>query len=256
MPPRLYSELASWWPVMSAPEDYAEEAGIYHRALQRFGKPPLATVLELGSGGGNNASHLKAHYQLTLADLSPEMLAVSRQLNPGCEHVQGDMRTLRLDRAFDAVFIHDAIAYMTTEDDLRAALATAFHHCRPGGVALFAPDETREIWRPSTDDGGHDLGDRSLRYLQWCFDPDPDDTAYICAFTFMLREAGKPLRHAFDQHTFGFFPRATWLELIADVGFEPRTAPYPHSEFDPDVEHELFLGLRPELTALPDRNPS
>ena len=35
------------------------------------------------------------------------------------------LRTLRLGRAFDVVFIHDAIDYMTTHHDLRLALETA-----------------------------------------------------------------------------------------------------------------------------------
>ena len=48
------------------------------------------------------------------------MLALSATLNPECEHLEGDMRTLRLGRTFDVVFIHDAISYLTTEDDLRA----------------------------------------------------------------------------------------------------------------------------------------
>ena len=67
------------------------------------------TLLELGSGGGNNASHLKARFNCTLTDISPDMLALSRTLNPECEHLEGDMRTLRLGRTFDVVFIHDAI---------------------------------------------------------------------------------------------------------------------------------------------------
>jgi trans-aconitate methyltransferase len=46
---------------------------------------------------------------LTPVDLSTEMLAISRTLNPECEHIAGDMRTSRLERRFDAVFIHDAI---------------------------------------------------------------------------------------------------------------------------------------------------
>ena len=76
---------------------------------------PVSTVLELGSGGGNNASHLKRHFTLTLVDRSPEMLELSRGLNPELEHVEGDMRTMRLDRTFDAVFVHDALAYILTE---------------------------------------------------------------------------------------------------------------------------------------------
>jgi hypothetical protein len=44
-------------------------------------------TLELGSGG-SPASHFKPHFQLTLSDISPEMLAMSRQVN-WREHVPG-----------------------------------------------------------------------------------------------------------------------------------------------------------------------
>src|SRR4051812_6808317 len=93
---KLYTDLADWWPLMSAPEDYAEEASYFARVLCEAVDPPPAAVLELGPGGGNNASHLKKHFAMTLVDRSPKMLAVSQQLNPDCEHVEGDMRRVRL----------------------------------------------------------------------------------------------------------------------------------------------------------------
>jgi ubiquinone/menaquinone biosynthesis C-methylase UbiE len=126
--PRLYRQIPDWWPVLSTPEEYAEEAEIYRDTLVTSASAPIHTLLELGSGGGNNASHLKKHFQMTLVDLSPGMLEVSRKLNPECEHLPGDMRTVRLGRLFDAVFIHDAIAYMTSAEDLKSALATAYVH--------------------------------------------------------------------------------------------------------------------------------
>jgi trans-aconitate methyltransferase len=129
---RLYSELAEWWPLLSGPEEYAEEAAVYARVLSEAPQGAPESVLELGSGGGNNASYLKRKFAMTLVDLSPQMLEVSRRLNPECEHIQGDMRTIRLHREFDAVFVHDAIAYMTTLEDLRSAASTASVHCRDG----------------------------------------------------------------------------------------------------------------------------
>ena len=115
---RLYGDLAPWFHLLTAPEDYAVEAARYERLILES-LPEAETLLELGSGGGNNASHLKRRFACTLSDLSPQMLTLSRELNPECEHVLGDMRTLRLGRTFDAVFVHDAVAYMTTESDLR-----------------------------------------------------------------------------------------------------------------------------------------
>ncbi len=108
--PRLYGDLASWFHLLTAPEDYEEEAELYRRLLIETAQDPVESVLELGSGGGNNASHLKRHFTLTLVDRSPGMLELSRGLNPECEHVEGDMRTVRLGRMFEAVFVHDALA--------------------------------------------------------------------------------------------------------------------------------------------------
>lgn len=133
--------------------------------LEASSHPPHS-LLELGSGGGNNAFHMKARFsEVVLTDASRQMLEMSRLLNPECEHVIGDMRTMRLGREFDCAFVHDAIVYMTTESDLRSAIQTAYAHCRQGGAALFAPDHTEETFRPSTDCGGHDGESKSSSVL-------------------------------------------------------------------------------------------
>jgi len=244
---RLYCELASWWPLLSAAEDYAEEAEIYRRALVEASCSPVDTLLELGSGGGNNASHLKEHFRMTLVDRAPGMLAVSRALNPECEHLEGDMRTVRLDRLFDAVFIHDAIDYITTEADLHSTIETAFVHCKPGGLALFVPDHVRETFRPATNHGGHDGRDadgRALRYLEWTWDPDSTDATYLTDFACLLREADGSVRVEHDRHIGGLFARADWLRLFGDVGFEVKVLPFEHSDVEPGAQ-ELFLARKP-----------
>ncbi len=241
---RFYAELADWWPLLSAAEDYAEEAAFYERALIDACQLPPQTLLELGSGGGNNASFLKRRFSMTLVDRAPGMLRVSRALNPECEHVQGDMRTVRLGREFDAVFVHDAVVYMTTEDDLRRAIETAFVHCRPGGAALFAPDHVRETFKPSSDHGGHDDGPRGLRYLEWTWDPDPRDSSYLVDYAFLLRDADGTVRVEHDRHTEGLFSRSDWLRLLTAAGFVPRVLPFDHSELEPGV-YELFVAARP-----------
>ena len=216
---RFYGDLAPWWPLISAPEEYAEEAA-FAASLLRTADRPTKTVLELGSGGGNNAFHLKSEFAMTLVDLSEDMLAVSRELNPECEHLPGDMRTVRLGRTFDAVFVHDAIEYMTTEDDLRQAIATAYEHCRPGGVAVLVPDDIAENFEPATDSGGHDAADgRGVRYLSWSTDPDPTDTTTRTEYAFLLRSADGEVQVAHDTHELGLFPRELWLRSLDRGGF-------------------------------------
>jgi SAM-dependent methyltransferase len=241
---RLYGDLAPWFHLLTAPEDYAAEAERY-RSLIVGAAPGARTLLELGSGGGNNASHLKKHFSCTLSDISPQMLALSRTVNPDCEHVLGDMRTVRLGRTFDAVFVHDAVAYMATENELRDCLGTAYAHTRPGGVALFVPDYTRETFRPRTSHGGHDGADgRSLRYLEWSTDPDPADTAYEVDYAVVLREPGQDSRVVHDHHREGLFPEHTWLYLLEQVGFE---SPVAHGRADPDddTSQTAFVARRP-----------
>jgi ubiquinone/menaquinone biosynthesis C-methylase UbiE len=235
--PKLYAELASWWPLLSAPADYAHEAAFFWQVLGEACENSPRTVLELGSGGGNNASHLKAHFQMTLVDRSAGMLAVSRELNPECEHIQGDMRTVRLGRTFDAVFVHDAVVYMTAEDDLRKAMDTAYVHCRVGGAALFVPDHTRETFVPATQHGGHDGDSRSMRYLEWTYDPNENDHTYVTHFAYLLRETDGTVCVEHDQHVCGLFGRDDWLRLLDDVGFEASAGPEPYGR-------EVFIGRK------------
>ena len=75
--PKLYTDLASWFHLLTAPADYAEDASYAARVIQEAASIPIKAVLEMGSGGGNSASHLKANFQMTLSDLSPAMLDLS-----------------------------------------------------------------------------------------------------------------------------------------------------------------------------------
>jgi SAM-dependent methyltransferase len=240
----MYTNLASWFHLLTPPSDYTEEAKFYGDTIIANCHYPPHTLLELGSGGGNNASYLKTRFQLTLVDISPDMLAISQTLNPECEHLTGDMRTIRLNRLFDAVFIHDAISYMTTETDLRSAIQTAYTHCKPGGVALFAPDYTRETFKPSTNHGGNDIESRGMRYLEWVWDPDPNDTSYVVDFAYLLRDEKGNIQAEHDHHVLGIFSRETWLHIIAEEGFEPKVVSYPQPD-DDSYCNEVFVGIKP-----------
>ena len=230
---------------MSPADEYAEEAAFYRTALRNAVRHPIETILELGSGGGNNASHMKRHFkEMVLVDISPGMLAISQAINPDLEHHQGDMRNTRLGRQFDAVFVHDAVCYMTTETDLRQAIETAFVHCKPGGVALFCPDYTSENFKAATDHGGEDVGARGMRWLSWQWQRNPDETTYFVDYAYLLRESDGAMRVVYDRHVEGLFPRDTWLQLFKAVGFTHKVLPFEHSDLEPG-KHEVFVCLRP-----------
>ncbi len=233
--PLLYHELSTWWHLLSDPADYAAEATFFHRLIQEHGPKPAKTMLELGSGGGNNAWHLKQHYELTLVDLAPGMIEASRKINPECEHIVGDMRTIRLERTFDVVFVHDAIMYMLTKEDLGKVIGSTCAHCRSGTVVLFAPDCTTETFQPSTKHGGHDSEDRSLRYLEWTYRPWAASNLLHTHFAYLLRE-GERVRCLQDLHEMADYSRGTWLRLLQEHGFEAD------SVID-SYKREVFFGM-------------
>lgn len=232
---RLYTELAAWWPLFSPPSHYVEEAEYVLSLIHPAGAAEGRTLLELGSGGGSLAWHLKPHFRTTLSDLSAGMVEVSRAANPECEHFVGDMRTLRVGRRFDVVFIHDAITYLTDGASVQAALETAAAHLAPGGTLLVMPDHVRETFAPAAEVGGEDGDDgRALRFMEWTYDPDPHDETFEFVFSIVFRHADGTVTSELDRHVGGLFPRAAWLGWLRDAGFSAQV-------FTDPWDREIFL---------------
>ena len=250
---RLYDDLAGWWPLISPVEEYTADAAIL-RAVFDAAPAPVRTILDLGSGGGHVAWHLKAQHlnaqrELTLVDISAAMLAVSRELNPECEHIQGDMLTLRLGREFDGVLVHDAVDYVTTEADLQRVARTAYAHCRPGGIAVFAPDHTAEGFRPGTGGGGgtDDTG-RQASFRERRSDPDPADEWIEIDYEFTLRTPDGRVDVVRESHRLGAFRESTWLRVLTAAGFAPGRGNVASDHVGTSTGHglrNLYVARRP-----------
>ena len=183
---------------------------------------PVREVLELGSGGGNNASHMKRAFDMTLVEPSDRMRENSRRLNPlSARTGPVTWATCAGHGSFEVVSLHYAVMYTTTEDDLRAALETVAVHLAPEGVALVAPDATGETFSGDTEHGGgEDEKGRQARYLEWALPPEPSESTYTVHYAFMLRDVDGKVRLVHDVHREGVFPRATWLRLFREVGLD------------------------------------
>ncbi len=219
---RLYKDLTWLWPVISPPEDYIEEAREYVRAIRQYARIEVKTMLDLGCGGGHNDHTLQEHYQVTGVDLSESMLTLARKLNPQVTYLVGDMRNVQLGSTFDAVLIADSIDYMLTEDDLRAAFATAYRHLNPGGVFCTVIEETPEHFKQNaTTTKLRTRGVLEVTLIENYYDPDPTDTTYEMTFIYLIRKAGQ-LTTEIDHHLGGIFPLETWNRLMEEVGFEVK----------------------------------
>jgi SAM-dependent methyltransferase len=240
--PRLYHDLAALWPKLSPPEDYAAEAELIDMLLR--GRYPVADgrrphLLELGAGGGHTLVHLADDYDLTAVDISDAMLDHCRALVPSATCIVGDMRTVRLGRTFDAVLIHDAIDYMLSEADVRAALETAAAHLEPGGVAMIAPTTTHETFIDGEVADDCETGDPNLAYFSFVHDPDPDDDTYEMILVYLIRDPrSRRVEVVEDRHICGLFRTRQWMAWMKDAGFDVRFVD------EEDGPWSLFLGIR------------
>lgn len=233
------------WPLLSPPEHYAEEAATLKAAFRRLRraakgraeKRPRPRLLDLGAGGGHLLVHLARDFDCTAVDLSPTMLENCARLVPEARRVQGDMRHLRLDEPFDAVLIHDAIDYMLSADDVRAALATAAAHLRPGGVLFVAPTYTRDNFIDG--ESAHDAdASANLTYLSYVHDADPGDTEYELVLVYLIRDAAtRAVDASIDRHRCGLFAESEWLSLMAEADFSAR-------HIEDDKAWTLFAGIK------------
>tara|TARA_Y100000588_G_scaffold95802_1_gene103867 strand:+ start:465 stop:1061 length:597 start_codon:yes stop_codon:yes gene_type:complete len=181
-------------------------------------------------GGGHNLSHLTADFDCTAIDLSPDMLALSQELNPGVLHHEGDMRNIRLGKTFDAVLIHDAVSYLLTEQDLRETFQTSAIHLRPGGVLIVAPDWVVETfpegWVFTWEQEKEDI---KVGIEEVMVDPDPTDTQVESTYTYTITKGGETTVEV-DTHTTGIFPMSTWTGLMEEAGFAVESRPLPPNQ--------------------------
>ena len=223
--PRLYSDLAWLWPLWGDPDgEYAEWCAHVVAMIEKHARREVKTLLNLGCGGGKNAYNLKRSYTVTGLDLSEAMLANARKLNPDCIFVRGDMREFSLPERFDAIVVDDAVAYMTSRDDLGRLFRAAYCHLEPGGVMVVSPDKTKETFEQNeshithAETKGKPEG-VDVVFIENDYDPDPEDDTFEALIIYLIREKGV-LRVVEDLHTLGIFQADLWPALLREAGFE------------------------------------
>jgi len=238
---RLYTDLAWLWPLWGdAVAEYGPYCETVTRLIRSHARRPVATLLDLGCGGGKNLLNLRPAFEVTGLDLSAAMLAQAAALNPGATLVQGDMRTCRLGRTFDAVLMDDAISHLHNRADFAAAFRTAHEHLNAGGVLIATPDVTKETFQQNrTTVTPSARGDLHVVFIENTHDPDPTDDHYETTIVYLIRDHGR-LRVETDHWTMGLFTLDTWRQVLRTTGF---TVHEERFEADGD-EYPMFVGVK------------
>ena len=133
----LFDAYGRYYDLLYQDKDYAAEVAYIVTLLERHGVSGRA-LLEFGSGTGKHGRLLAERgYCVTGIERSAEMVA---QATPaaGFSCQQGDIRSVRLDRQFDAVLaLFHVVSYQIGNTDVRAVLARAAEHLHTGGLFVF-----------------------------------------------------------------------------------------------------------------------
>lgn len=143
----IYGNYARYYNLLYRDKDYAAESAFVLGILKKYGASPHS-LLDLGCGTGRHALETcGAGIQVTGVDLSETMLEMGRrklaQLKQGGAEtlpdlVHGDVRTVRLERKFDAVTsLFHVMSYQNSEQDAIAMFETAKCHLVKNGLFFF-----------------------------------------------------------------------------------------------------------------------
>jgi cyclopropane fatty-acyl-phospholipid synthase-like methyltransferase len=99
---------------------------------------PSAAILDLGCGTGEPmASYLtECGFSVTGVDAAPAMIAICKKRYPKGVWIEADMRSLVLERRFDAIIAWDSFFHLS-QDEQRAMFPVFQRHIAPNGILLF-----------------------------------------------------------------------------------------------------------------------
>ncbi len=211
-----YNQLAWTEDFLADPADYEQEVAHYADLVWQHADPPVKTLLHFGCGAGGHDLYFKRYFAVTGVDLSVGMLDKAREKNPEIEYIEGDMRTIRLDRQFDAVVIPDSIDYIATRGGLQQVIQTAALHLRTGGVLLIVCSTAEQfrnnnfVYTGEKDDVHVTLFENNYA------NPYTPQTHEITLF-YLIRRNGA--LETYSEHIVaGLFPQASWEALFTQAG--------------------------------------
>jgi SAM-dependent methyltransferase len=133
----VFNAYSRYYDLVYRDKDYAAEAGYVRSLLSRYGVKS-GDLLEFGSGTGKHGCLLAQHgYNVHGIERSAEMVAAA-QLVPGFTCEQGDIATINMGRAYNAVLsLFHVTSYQTTNQQLQTVFANAAAHLNSGGLFIF-----------------------------------------------------------------------------------------------------------------------
>ena len=221
-----YNDLAWTEDWLTDPAEYEDEVTAYVELIKQFASKPPLTLLHMGCGAGGHDWVFKRSFTVTGIDLSLGMLDKARATHPDIEYLEGDMRTLRLKRLFDAVVIPDSIDYMASLADLQQAINTAVKHLKTGGVLLVV-GKTEETFQNNNFAYSGEKNGVQVTLLENNHINTFRPNTYEATLVYLIRRQGELTIYT-DHHVLGLFALAKWDKVFHNAGLTMQRMTLDH----------------------------
>jgi SAM-dependent methyltransferase len=225
----LFTEESAYEPVIAQVEAWAQAQGLAGRQL-----------LDVACGTGKSfVPMLERGYEVAGCDISPAMVAEARDKAPDAEILVADMRDLPWSGDFDLVTcMDDAVNYLLTTEDLRAAVASMAGALRPDGILIFDSNTVATYRSDFAESFDVEAGDT---VFHWRGEASPDtEPGALVAATMTIDAPGVTTE---SRHVQRHWPVATLREACLEAGFARvlfrGLVPGPHLAGTPDEEQDL-----------------
>ena len=142
----VFSNYARYYDLLYRDKDYNSEVGFIDQLIRQYA-PKSENLLELGCGTGCHGVVLaQKGYTIHGIDLSETMLSeaetrraeLPEEVAKRLSFSHGNICTARINKTFNAVIsIFHVMSYLTTNQELKSAFATARAHLKQGGIFIF-----------------------------------------------------------------------------------------------------------------------
>ncbi len=132
----VFNEYSQYYNLLYKDKNYKAEVDYIDGVIRDY-SPNAKSVLDLGCGTGRHDFYLSHKgYDVFGVDMSNTMLNFAKELGMNC--IQGDARTFRADKKFDAVVsLFHVASYQITDMDIMNYFQTMAHHMNQDGVCIF-----------------------------------------------------------------------------------------------------------------------
>jgi SAM-dependent methyltransferase len=216
----VFSRSAHLYDKVYSFKDYAAESERLRRIVGARA-PDARTLLDVACGTGMHLAELRRWYEVEGLDVDPELLAFARDRLTGVPLHEGDLASFDLGRDFDVVTcLFSSIAYVRTEEGLRAATSALARHVAPRGLLVIEPWITPDAWIPDHV-GAVFVDEPELKVARINAGVEPKGDRLVLDMHYLV---GTPagVEHFIERHEVGMFTSDQYLEAVREAGLDPE----------------------------------